>query len=128
MSAWLRHTRGMGRKYSHPNLVLATCILASSLAFVDGSVTNVGLPAIGQSLQAGGADLQWGINAYFLPLSSLLLLGGAAGDRYGRKRLLIAGTILFAAASILCAVAPSLFFLLAGRALQGIGAAILMPN
>ena len=113
---------------SHPNLVLATCILASSLAFVDGSVTNVGLPAIGQSLQAGGADLQWVINAYLLPLSSLLLLGGAAGDRYGRKRLLIAGTILFAAASILCAAAPSLFFLLAGRALQGIGAAILMPN
>jgi len=118
----------MGRKSSYPNLVLATCILASSLAFVDGSVTNVGLPAIGQSLQAGGADLQWVINAYLLPLSSLLLLGGAAGDRYGRKRLLIAGTILFAAASILCAAAPSLFFLLAGRALQGIGAAILMPN
>src|SRR4051812_1203927 len=113
---------------SHPNLVLATCILASSLAFVDGSVTNVGLPAIGQSLQAAGADLQWVINAYLLPLSSLLLLGGAAGDRYGRKRLLIAGTLLFVAASILCATAPSLLFLLAGRALQGIGAAILMPN
>ena len=118
----------MGHKSTHPDLVLATCILASSLAFVDGSVTNVGLPAIGQSLQAGGADLQWVINAYLLPLSSLLLLGGAAGDRYGRKRLLIAGTLLFAAASILCAAAPSLFFLLAGRALQGIGAAILMPN
>jgi EmrB/QacA subfamily drug resistance transporter len=118
----------MGRKSAHPRLVLATCILASSLAFVDGSVTNVGLPAIGQSLAAGGADLQWVINAYLLPLSSLLLLGGAAGDRYGRKRLLIAGTILFAAASILCASAPNLFFLLAGRALQGIGAAILMPN
>ena len=118
----------MGHKSTHPHLVLATCILASSLAFVDGSVTNVGLPAIGQSLQAGGADLQWVINAYLLPLSSLLLLGGAAGDRYGRKRLLIAGTLLFVAASILCAAAPSLFFLLAGRALQGIGAAILMPN
>ena len=128
MYARHHHTRAMGHKSTHPHLVLATCILASSLAFVDGSVTNVGLPAIGQSLQAGGADLQWVINAYLLPLSSLLLLGGAAGDRYGRKRLLIAGTILFAAASILCAAAPSLFFLLAGRALQGIGAAILMPN
>jgi MFS family permease len=64
---------------NHSNLVLATCILASSLAFVDSSVTNVGLPAIGQSLQAGGADLQWVINAYLLPLSALLLLGGAAG-------------------------------------------------
>src|SRR5438552_9951239 len=104
-------------KAQHPNLVLTTCILASSLAFVDGSVTNVGLPAIGQSLQAGGADLQWIINAYLLPLSSLLLLGGAAGDRYGRNRLLIAGTILFAAASILCASAPSLTPLLAGRGL-----------
>jgi EmrB/QacA subfamily drug resistance transporter len=113
---------------NHPNMVLVTCILASSLAFVDGSVTNVGLPAIGQSLRGAGADLQWVINAYLLPLSALLLLGGVAGDRYGRKRLLIAGTILFAAASILCALAPNLFFLLAGRGLQGIGAAILMPN
>jgi EmrB/QacA subfamily drug resistance transporter len=112
----------------HPNLVLATCILASSLAFVDSSVTNVGLPAIGTSLKAGGADLQWVINAYLLPLSALLLLGGAAGDRYGRKRLLIAGTALFAAASIACALAPSLAVLLIGRALQGIGAAVLMPN
>jgi EmrB/QacA subfamily drug resistance transporter len=113
---------------NHPNLVLATCILASSLAFVDGSVTNVGLPAIGQSLQAGGTDLPWVINAYLLPLSALLLLGGAAGDLYGRKRLLIAGTIIFAAASIACAAAPSLTLLLAGRGLQGIGAAVLMPN
>src|SRR6185312_13949064 len=113
---------------SHPNLVLATCILASSLAFVDGSVTNVGLPAIGQSLKAGGADLQWIINTYLLPLSALLLLGGAAGDRYGRKLLLVAGTLLFAAASLLCAAAPNLTVLLAGRGLQGLGAAILMPN
>lgn len=113
---------------SHPNLVLATCILASSLSFVDGSVTNVGLRAIGQSLNANGADLQWVINAYLLPLSALLLLGGAVGDRYGRKRLLIAGTALFAAASSLCAAAPNLSFLLAGRGLQGIGAAILLPN
>jgi EmrB/QacA subfamily drug resistance transporter len=112
----------------HPNLILATCILASSLAFVDGSVTNVALPAIGKSLNAGSADLQWVINAYLLPLSALLLLGGAAGDLYGRAHLLVGGTVLFAAASILCACAPDLGWLLAGRALQGIGAAILMPN
>src|SRR5882757_1141540 len=121
------------RKIAHPkpilaNLVLATCILASSLAFVDSSVTNVGLPAIGKSLKAGAADLQWVINAYLLPLSALLLLGGAAGDRYGRVRLLIGGTVLFALASIFCAAAPDLVTLLAGRGLQGIGAAILMPN
>src|SRR5258706_81697 len=116
------------RKIVHPNLVLAACILASSLAFVDSSVTNVALPAIGKSLKAGGADLQWVINAYLLPLSALLLLGGAAGDRYGRVRPLAGGTFLFAAASILCAAAPGLTLLLAGRGLQGIGAAILMPN
>jgi len=118
----------MGHKSSHPNFVLATCILASSLAFVDGSVTNVGLPAIGQSLRADGADLQWVINAFLLPLSALLLLGGAAGDRYGRNRLLIAGTLLFAIASALCAVASDLPLLLLGRGLQGVGAAVLMPN
>jgi EmrB/QacA subfamily drug resistance transporter len=115
-------------KSHHPNFVLATCILASSLSFVDGSVTNVALPAIGKSLGGGAADLQWVINAYLLPLSALLLLGGAAGDRYGRRRLLVGGTALFAIASILCALAPDLNLLLAGRALQGIGAAILMPN
>jgi EmrB/QacA subfamily drug resistance transporter len=112
----------------HPNLILATCILASSLAFVDGSVTNVALPAIGKSLAASGGDLQWVINAYLLPLSALLLLGGAAGDRYGRARLLVGGTFLFAIASIACVVAPTLPVLLAARGLQGIGAAILMPN
>src|SRR6185312_14066858 len=112
----------MARKSSHPNWVLATCILASSLAFVDGSVTNVALPAIGKSLEAGSADLQWVINAYLLPLSALLLLGGAAGDLYGRVRLLVAGTILFAAASVACALAHSLALLLAGRVAQGVGA------
>src|SRR4029078_1931752 len=112
----------------HPNLVLTTCILASSLAFVDGSVTNVGLPAIGKALQAGGANLQWVINAYLLPLSALLLLGGAAGDRYGRRRLLIAGVLLFGIASLACAVAPTLILVLLARFVQGASAAMLMPN
>ncbi|HEY4077187.1 MAG TPA: MFS transporter [Rhizomicrobium sp.] len=111
-----------------PNLVLATCILASGLAFVDSSVTNVALPAIDRALDAGGADLQWIVNIYLLPLSALLLLGGAVGDRYGRKQLLIGGTVLFAIASTACAVAPDLKLLLAGRALQGIGASIVLPN
>src|SRR5246127_3945567 len=99
----------------HPNWILATCILASSLAFVDSSVTNVALPAIDRSLSAGGADLQWVINAYLLPLSALLLLGGAAGDRYGRVMLLVGGTALFAAASLACALAPDLSVLLISR-------------
>jgi len=112
----------------HPRLVLATTILASSLAFIDGSVVNVGLPAIGRSLSADGSGLSWVVNAYLLPLSALLLIGGAAGDVFGRRRLLIIGVALFALASILCAAAPSLPWLVAGRVMQGIGAAMLMPN
>lgn len=113
---------------AHPAPLLTACILASSLSFIDGSVVNVALPAIGRDLHAGAADLQWTVNAYTLPLSALLLIGGAAGDRFGRKRLLIGGTVLFAAASLACALAPSLSFLLAARAAQGVGSAMLMPN
>ncbi|MBV8682264.1 MAG: MFS transporter [Caulobacteraceae bacterium] len=111
-----------------PGFVLATCILASGLAFVDGSVVNVGLPAIARSLSARSEGLQWVVNAYLLPLSALLLLGGAAGDRYGRRRLLIAGTGVFALSSVGCAVAPTLELCLFARFFQGVGAAILMPN
>jgi EmrB/QacA subfamily drug resistance transporter len=112
----------------HPRWTLAATMLASSLAFIDGSVTNVALPAIGKSFGGGAADLQWTINAYMLPLSALLLLGGAAGDHFGRKRMLVAGVALFALASLLCAAAPSLGWLQAARGLQGIGGAMLMPN
>ncbi|HEY4124393.1 MAG TPA: MFS transporter [Rhizomicrobium sp.] len=117
-----------GPDVSHPKLVLATTILASSMAFVDGSVVNVGLPAIQKSLHADAADLQWVVNAYLLPLSALLLFGGAAGDRFGRRLLLVWGIAIFAASSIVCAVAPSLPWLLFGRAVQGMGAAALLPN
>ena len=112
----------------HRTLILATTILASSLAFIDGSVVNVGLPAIGQSLDAGGPALAWVLTSYLLPLSALLLIGGAAGDQYGRRRLLVIGTVIFALASLLCCLAPSLSVLIAGRVFQGIGAALLMPN
>ncbi len=113
---------------AHPRWVLVTTILASSLAFIDGSVVNVGLPAIGRNLPAGAISLSWVINAYLLPLSALLLLGGALGDRFGRRRLLLIGVGLFAVASVLCAAAPSFPLLLAGRLIQGVGAALLMPN
>jgi EmrB/QacA subfamily drug resistance transporter len=112
----------------HSNLVLTTCILASSLAFIDGSIVNVGLPAIGRALHGDGGSLAWVVNGYLLPLSALLLIGGAAGDLYGRRRLLIFGVALFALASVLCALAPNLTLLIGGRVLQGIGAAMLMPN
>ncbi|MBV1688563.1 MFS transporter [Novosphingobium sp. G106] len=103
-------------------------MLASSLAFIDGSVTNVALPAIGKNLGGTAGDLSWAINAYLLPLSALLLIGGALGDHYGRRRMLVIGVALFTAASIGCALSPSLAAFLAFRALQGIGAALLMPN
>lgn len=89
---------------------------------------NVALPAIGRSFHAGTAEVQWVINAFMLPLSALLLIGGAAGDRYGRRRVMLWGIALFTFASLLCAAAPGLEVFLAGRALQGIGAAMLMPN
>jgi EmrB/QacA subfamily drug resistance transporter len=113
---------------AHSNWVLLTTILASGLAFIDGSVVNVGLPAIANAFKAGASDLQWVVNGYLLPLGALLLLGGAAGDRFGRARLLIIGTALFGASSLACALAPNLGWLLAGRVFQGIGSALLMPN
>ena len=113
---------------AHPQFVLAMSILASSLACIDGSVVNVGLPAIGRSFAANASDLQWVVNGYLLPLSGLLLVGGALGDRYGRRNSLVVGVAVFAASSALCAIASSLTWVLAARALQGVGAAILLPN
>jgi EmrB/QacA subfamily drug resistance transporter len=120
--------RGAETRSGHPRWTLVCCILASSLSFVDGSVLNVALPAIRASYKAGAQDVQWVVNAYLLPLSALLLLGGALGDHFGRRRLLLIGTSLFAAASLTCALAPGLPLLLAARAAQGIGAALLLPN
>jgi EmrB/QacA subfamily drug resistance transporter len=115
-------------KCAHPHWVLAACILTSSLSFIDGSVVNVGLPAIGKSLGGDAEGLQWVINAYLLPLSALLLLGGAAGDRYGKKVMMLAGVALFALASAACAAAPNLLVLQLARALQGVGAAVMLPS
>ena len=106
--------------------VLWTTILASSMAFVDGSVVNVGLPAIRAGLAADPAALQWVINAYLLPLGALLLLGGAAGDRLGRKSVFIVGIATFGAASALCAGAWSLPVLLVARSIQGVAAAFVL--
>ena len=120
--------RARARPRNDPRWTLAACVLASSLSFVEGSVLNVALPAIRASYGAGAAEVQWVVNAYLLPLSALLLLGGALGDHYGRRRLLLLGTALFAAASLVCALAPSLGVLLVARAAQGVGAALLLPN
>src|ERR1700674_158716 len=126
-TATARAAEGAGSA-GYPRLVIVTTILASSLAFIDGSVVNVGLPAIGRGFQADAVGLQWVVNAYLLPLSALLLLGGAAGDRFGRRRLLIAGVLLFGLASLACAAAPTLLWLLIARFVQGASAAMLMPN
>ncbi|WP_028970226.1 DHA2 family efflux MFS transporter permease subunit [Sphingomonas sp. URHD0057] len=123
-----RNAKGAEAKGADPRWTLVACILASSLSFVDGSVLNVALPAIRASYGAGAAEVQWVVNAYLLPLSALLLLGGALGDHFGRRRLLVIGTSLFGIGSLLCALAPSLPLLLGARAAQGVGAALLLPN
>jgi EmrB/QacA subfamily drug resistance transporter len=113
---------------NHLRATLAASILGSSLAFIDGSVVNVALPALASGLHADPSNLSWAINAYLLPLGALILLGGSLGDHFGRRRLFLVGLVLFATASMLCAAAPTFAWLLAGRSAQGIGAALLMPN
>jgi EmrB/QacA subfamily drug resistance transporter len=108
--------------------VLAATILGSSLAFIDGTVVNVALPAIQSDLGASAADVEWIINAYLLLLGALMLVGGAAGDRYGRRRVFMLGTSLFTAASVACGFAPDAAILIGARALQGIGGAMLVPE
>ncbi len=119
-------TRHAGR--AHPRATLAATILGSSVAFIDGSVVNVALPALGRDFGAGAAGLAWTINAYLLPLGALILIGGGAGDHFGRRLLFLIGLATFSVASVACALAPDLAWLLGGRSLQGIGAALLMPN
>ena len=111
-----------------PVLTLVTCILASSLAFIDGSVVNVALPAIERSQGGSAEGVQWLITGYLLPLSALLMFGGSLGDRYGRRRILVLGIGLFAAASAACGAAPSLGVSIAARFVQGVGAALLLPS
>ena len=123
-----RDASGGSKTRADPRWTLVACVLASSLSFVEGSVLSVALPAIRQSYGAGAQEVQWVVNAYLLPLSALLLLGGALGDHFGRKRLLLIGTGIFAITSLICALAPSLPILLAARAAQGVGAALLLPN
>ena len=123
-----RDSNSPSKTRADPRWTLVACVLASSLSFVEGSVLSVALPAIRSSYGAGAQEVQWVVNAYLLPLSALLLLGGALGDHFGRRRLLVIGTSIFAVTSLVCALAPSLPVLLGARAAQGIGAALLLPN
>jgi MFS family permease len=108
--------------------VLAATVLGSGLAFIDGTVVNVALPRIGESLHTGLSGLQWTINGYTLTLASLILLGGSLGDRFGRRRVFVIGVAWFALASLLCGIAPNIETLIGARALQGIGGALLTPG
>jgi EmrB/QacA subfamily drug resistance transporter len=108
--------------------VLVAAILASSMGFIDGSVLSIATPAIRTSLGASLADVQWVSNAYMLFLSSLLLIGGAIGDRFGLRNMFGLGIALFVLASLVCAVAPTAGFLIAARAVQGLGAALMVPG
>ncbi len=109
------------------SLVLAGTVLGSSLAFIDGSAVNLTLPVLQKSLGGDLAQAQWVMNAYMLMLGALVLAGGAAADRYGRKRVFMIGVGLFSLASLLCGLAPSLALLIAARMIQGVGAALLVP-
>jgi len=108
--------------------VLTAMILGSGIASIDATVVGIALPAIGRSLDTGLQVLQWVVTAYTLTLAGLLLLAGALGDRYGRKRVFTVGVVWFAIASVLCGIAPDATTLVGARALQGIGAALLTPG
>jgi EmrB/QacA subfamily drug resistance transporter len=110
------------------NWVLVATILASSMAFIDGTVVNVALPALQAALHATAIDLQWVVESYALLLASLLLLGGSLGDLYGRRKVFVFGVLLFASASAWCGLSTSMTSLIAARGVQGIGAAFLVPG
>ena len=108
--------------------ILAATILASSMVFIDGTVINVALPALQANLDATVVDVQWVIESYSLLLAALLLVGGSLGDHYGRRRVFLLGVIVFAVASVWCGFAANINQLIIARAVQGLGAALLVPG
>jgi len=108
--------------------VLLAAVLGSGIALLDSTVVNIALPTLGRELGADFADLQWTVNAYVLTLAALILLGGSLGDRFGRRRVFVVGAVWFGIASLLCGLAPDVEALIAARALQGVGAALLTPG
>ena len=119
---WVRHHSPAGR------WILLVTVLGSGMVALDATAVNIALPAIGQDFGASLASLQWVVNAYTLSLAGLLLFGGSLGDRYGRRRLFVFGVVWFAAASLICAIAPNAPSLIVARGLQGIAAALLTPG
>ncbi|GII73463.1 MFS transporter [Sphaerisporangium melleum] len=119
---------GIRTKSPQGRWVLFATVLGSGMAFLDGTVVNVALPRLGHDLGASMSGLQWTVNAYTLTLAGLILLGGSLGDRYGRRKVFVTGVIWFAVASALCGLAPNIQTLVAARALQGVGGALLTPG
>ncbi|HEY9289961.1 MAG TPA: MFS transporter, partial [Microlunatus sp.] len=117
-------------RYASPagrGLITAT-VLGSGVAFLDGSVVNVALPAIGRDLDVGFSVLQWVLDGYLLTLSALLMFGGALGDHYGRRRIFVIGLVIFTLASLGCGLAPNGTILIMARIVQGVGGALLVPG
>ena len=108
--------------------VLAATVLGSAVTAIDSTVVGIALPAIGRNFSLPVSSLQWVVTAYLVSLAGLLLVGGALGDRYGRRRVFIIGVVWFATSSLVCAVAPDIGVLIGGRALQGVGGALLTPG
>src|SRR5277367_4084427 len=119
---------GDSRPTANGGWIIAATILGSSMAFIDGTVVNVALPALQSALGATIAEVQWVVEAYALLLAALLLTGGALGDLYGRRKVFAAGVALFSIASVWCGLAPNIRQLILARALQGTGAALLVPG
>lgn len=115
-------------KPKSPGVLLAAVVLGSSMAFIDGTVVNVAVPAIQKDFSASLAAMQWVVNGYTLILGALIMIGGALGDHVGRRKIFLAGVILFAGASLLCGLAPSAAVLIAARVIQGLGGAMLVPG
>src|SRR4051812_15968959 len=109
-------------------IALVATVAASAMASLDATIVNVALPHIGEDFGASVSELQWVLTGYLLALASLILLGGALGDRYGRRKVFVVGTVWFAAASVLCGLAPNVTVLVLARVLQGIGGALLAPG
>ncbi len=123
---WCTRTSAPCQSSSRP-WVIAAASLGSGMAFLDAAVVNVALPAVQADLGAGARGAQWVYGAYALVLAALLLVGGALGDRFGRRRAFVLGAAIFAAASAWCALAPGPGQLVAARAVQGAGGALLVP-
>ena len=120
--SWLRLQEPSGR------LALVATVSGSAVVLLNATVVNVALPTLGRAFDAEFVQLQWVVNAYLVTLSALLLLGGVLGDRYGRRRVYVVGLVAYAATSMLCALAPTLTWLIAARALQGVAGALVTPG